>query len=98
MLTHMYVYLLGNIACVMNKNIVKSLINDVLNYYLYKNININDVWEKLIVEENHFVQKISSLKKKYNRINKTKSKEDTIKDLKTLHGYDVEIVNLIMQQ
>lgn len=73
MLTYIYVYLLGKVEIVMNKPIIPVLVNEILNYYLYKNIDTSDICKKLIEEENHFAQKVSSLKKKYSRIIKKES-------------------------
>lgn len=100
MLTHMYLNLLGCVKRVMMNPLVGNLIRDVLNYYLFKNVTDealkSKIWDKIIAEEEMFVMKISSLKSKYNKIRKIKNHEDTVKNLKTKHGYDPEIVGMFI--
>lgn len=99
MLTYMYVYLLGHVSCKMNSLLIQNLIKEILAYYLFFTVDINvinDIWQKMILEEELFASKVGSLVAKYNKIIKKKSRDDTIKELKNSYGYDLEIINLFI--
>jgi alanyl-tRNA synthetase len=101
MLTHIYVDLLGTIKCTMNNPIIKQLIQDILNYFLFKSVSdeeiITKIWTKMIAEEEYFVMKIGSLDKRYAKLAKKMNYDNTVNELKTKYGYDPEIVGLFIK-
>lgn len=100
MLTNIYVHLTKNISPVLNNPLVIEMIKNILSYYLINNYESGvepiDIWKMMVEEEDYFVNKISSLKKKYDSIRKKNSHDDTLIILKTSHGYDLEIINIII--
>lgn len=100
MLTHIYVDLLGTIKCTMNNPIIKQLIRDILNYFLFKSVSDEDIitkiWNKMIVEEEYFVMKMGSFDKRYAKLAKM-DHNATVNELKTKYGYDPEIVGLFIK-
>lgn len=81
---------------IMNKKIIRSLISDVLDYFLKKKHDVDDIQKQLIDEEQLYLGKVYNAKMKYYNLIKNKVEHNIIVEkLKSSFGIDQEIIKYI---
>lgn len=94
MMLNVYLYLNRmRIAPMMNKSLIKSVISDILNYFLEKSHDAEMIQKKLIEEEKLYIGHLRNVKRTCDNFRKkSQNIDEMIASLKQNHGIDAEIV------
>lgn len=85
LLTYLYLYLNNyTIEHLISKPIVKGIIADVLNYFLYRKHDYNKIHEDLINEERLFLNILYNSQRKFNTLNNNISFDETIDNVHSI--------------
>ena len=104
LLMNYYVYLNDcEVKKVSSQHIIKALISEILDYYLFKKHDVEELRNLLHEEEMLYIGKINKIKMIYDSklTNKSKKtieeviKEMTNSDMKSVHGIDQDIIDVI---
>jgi len=95
LLNYFYIYLSnGYIRQIMIHPMIKCMISDILNYYLFKTHDADSLWNKLTTEENMYISKLMTVDRKYKKcLRKSNDTEQTIHKLKAEFGIDGLIIS-----
>ena len=104
LLMNYYVYLNDcEVKPITSQHVLKALISDILDYYLFKKHDVEELINLLHEEEMLYVSKINNVKRVYDSKMSSKSKkskeeviiEMTNSDMKSVHGIDQDIIDVI---
>lgn len=103
LLTYYYMNLNNHVVePVMSHHIIKSLITEILNFYMFKTHNSELIQEQLVNEEKNLIGQINKFKLMYNSKLKKKTTEEIKEEflsnavvLKDRHGIDIDLIPVI---
>lgn len=96
LLTYTYLYLNNcEVKFMMTHNAIKSLVSDILDYYLERKYDVTMIINKMIYEEKIYIDKLKYIKVKYNKYKKNNKYIDIISKMKNTEGIEEIVVNNI---